>query len=185
MNIKRFLELLFKFNFKDFLWLKLIQWEIPQNLQRPHIQNDLGLHFGKSRRCTFRFYQRKHNAVAKVIHGEGKTFSFYYHYFLLFFYCTSFPYLVSKPGLTEKINLWPPKFGQFFQWCIMTQNVHSILFVDLIPLSSPLSIILPRGQDFNDVIINQWKGRCPCSVGLHSPPPSPPPFLKICSVLYR
>ena len=172
MNIKRFLELLFKFNFKDFLWLKLIQWEIPQNLQRPHIQNDLGLHFGKSRRCTFRFYQRKHNAVAKVIQGEGKTFSFYYHYFLLFFF-------IAHPSLIWFLSrVWQRKstcdlrnLGSFFStWCMMTQNVHWILFVDLIPLSSPLSIILPRGQGFNDVIINQWKGRCPCSVGLQSPP---------------
>ena len=106
MNIKRFLELLFKFNFKEFLWLKWIKWEIPQNLQRPHIQNDLGLHFGKSRRCTFRFCQRKHNAVAKVIQGEGKTFSFY---LLIFF--------ISHPSLIWFLSrVWQrtPNSGQFF-----------------------------------------------------------------------
>ena len=136
MNIKRFLELLFKFNFKDFLWLKLIQWEIPQNLQRPHIQNDLGLHFGKSRRCTFRFYQRKHNAVVKVIQGESKTFSFYYHYTFYSFFSIAHPSLVWFLS-----RVWQRKsicdlriLGSFFSgawWHKMF--TYWILFVDLSP----------------------------------------------------
>lgn len=58
------------------------------------LQNDLGLHFGKSRRCTFRFYQRKHNAVVKVIQGESKTFSFYYHYTFYSFFSIAHSSLV-------------------------------------------------------------------------------------------